>query len=122
MNIEQLRWDETRGWEGSREGGPLRSPQLVLLFASPSLIADTRMTQALEQRYPGAQVVGCSTAGEIAGTQVQEDSAVATAVEFERTTVAIKFATLSGPDSSRATGVELGRSLIGPDLAHVLVF
>jgi hypothetical protein len=122
MKIEQLRWAETRGWEGTREEGALRSPQLVLLFASSSLLADPRVTQLLEERYVGAKVVGCSTAGEIAGTQVLDDSAVATAVEFERTEVRVAVKQLSGAESSRETGAQLARELLGTDLEHVLVF
>src|SRR5688572_30918029 len=122
MKIEQLQWAETRGWEGTREGGALRSPQLVLLFASSSLLADPRVTQLLEERYAGAKVVGCSTAGEIAGTQVLDDSAVATAVEFERTEVRVAVQQLNGAESSRETGAQLARELLGDDLEHVLVF
>jgi hypothetical protein len=122
MKIEQLRWAEARGWEGARDEGSLRSPQLVLLFASPALLADARVTQELEQRYDGAQVIGCSTAGEIAGIEVLDDSAVATAIQFERTEVRTAVEHLAGPESSRETGVQLARALLGTDLEHVLVF
>jgi len=32
-------------------------------------------------------MIGCSTAGEIAGTEVLDDAIVATAIRFERTTI-----------------------------------
>ncbi|MEZ4456422.1 MAG: FIST N-terminal domain-containing protein [Gemmatimonadales bacterium] len=56
---------------------------LVLVFAGPGRL-DAEVARRLGAGYPGAVVVGCSTAGEIAGTRVLDRAIVATAVKFDR--------------------------------------
>jgi hypothetical protein len=71
--------------------------------------------------YPEAIVIVCSTAGEIAGTRVSDDSAVVTALAFEHTEV--RSASLSAAEvrDSQDAGEILAQRLAGRDLAHVLV-
>jgi hypothetical protein len=67
-------------------------------------------------------VFGCSTAGEIAGTHVQDDSAVATAVWLERARVTPVEATLAEAGSPFGVGRLLGERLAGEaELTHVFV-
>lgn len=123
MKTAQHRWSTEEGW--TRLAGaahPGLAPQLVLLFASCRLLADDDALDALQRIHPAVRILGCSTAGEIAGTSVLDDGGIATAIEFERTTVRISVCKLEGAGSSRATGVRCARELHGPGLKHVLVF
>ncbi len=61
------------------------SAQLVLVFGAPHVLTEERLLQKVKESYPLAQILGCSTAGEICGTTVSDDSLVATAVRFEHT-------------------------------------
>ncbi len=83
MKIEHMRWQDSR-WEPNVPG-KLRAAQLVLLFGCPSLLKQRDLLQEIQQAYPSAHLLGCSTAGEISGTQVLDESLVATAVQFEQT-------------------------------------
>ena len=65
--------------------------------------------------------VGCSTAGEIAGTKVLDDSLVATAIHFEKTRVQIAQVDLAHARTSHEAGEKLGLQLAGPGLVHVFV-
>ncbi len=69
--------------------GPTALPtaQLVLVFGAKQVLLQDNVFDALRSRYPQAQLVAASTAGEILGAHVQDDSAVATAVCLERGTV-----------------------------------
>jgi len=79
------------------------SPNLVLFFASsrydPALIS-----RGMHDAFPGAQVIGCSTAGEIASGRVLKDAIVAMAFD-ERT--------VSGVACSVVTDVTSPDSLMG---------
>ena len=86
MRVEQFRWQEEYGWEPGRPGGSLSGAQLALGFGCPRLLlkAGDQLGE-IRRAYPAAQLFGCSTAGEIFGTQVSEDALVLTAVELEHT-------------------------------------
>ncbi len=78
--------------------------------------------QEIRDFYPEAHVCGSSTAGEICGTDIYDDSIVLAAVEFEHTGIKGFQILLKPHQDSLQSGQQLA-SLIEPkDLAHVLVF
>jgi hypothetical protein len=84
MRVTQRCWTADGGWEP-----PLardrQDADLVLVFGGTSVFEDGRRLVELGEAYPAAVVFGCSTAGEIYGTRVDDDSLSVTAVKFERT-------------------------------------
>jgi hypothetical protein len=76
----------------------------------------------LRVAFPRAQVVCCSTAGEIQNTRVLDDSLVATAISFSRTEVRAACMGLAGHDGSAEAGRQLASSMPPDGLRHVLVF
>lgn len=118
MKIEQHRWSPESGWSGA---ALLDTAQLVFVFGQRQDLADGRWQQALAGRWPQAAVVGCSTAGQIAGTAVFDEGAVATAVEFEATRLVLATVDTSAAESADA-GRRLAEQLNQPDLVHVIVF
>jgi hypothetical protein len=121
MRIEQARWSEVTGWQPAAPGALVEQPQIVLVFGCPRVLADPRWLVDVRRAYPTAHLFGCSTAGEICGTQVTDYSLVATAVHFERTRVAPVSAKINDAGESRDVGRTLARALLRDDLTHVLV-
>lgn len=120
MKIEHTRWRGSR-WEPAVPGN-LHAAQLVLLFGSPSLLKQRDLLQGIQQVYPGAHLLGCSTAGEISGTQVLDESLVATAIQFEQTTLhGVRIKPKKGISDFQA-GELLAKELDKAGLVHVLVF
>src|SRR5580658_9408687 len=60
---------------------------LVMAMGDKAMIAPADFYARLRGEYPQAEIVLCSTAGEIFDDGVQEGSASVTAVEFEKTLV-----------------------------------
>lgn len=117
-------WTRAAGWNWP--AAP-RAPQLVLYFgAKACLDGAAGPVRELLARFPNSVVCGCSTAGEILGSRIYDDSVVAALVEFESTTVraAAEFIA-STPDrraaTCRAAGERAARRLCAPDLRHVLL-
>jgi hypothetical protein len=81
---------------------------LILGFGSKTFVADGLLNNLLKDRYPSAEIVLCSTAGEIAYNSVYDESAVITVISFEKTT--IKTTSLNLDDFKDS--FELGKSLI----------
>jgi hypothetical protein len=95
--------------------------QLALIFSTPALLAQDSLWAELRARHPNAQLVACSTAGEILDTHVFDDSLVCTAIEFERSNIAIATAQLDESSDCAKLGALLTSRLPRAGLAHVFV-
>lgn len=120
MKIEQRRW-QNNAWVPEAPG-KLPTAQVVFLFGSPAILKQWQLLQQIQRAYPRAHLIGCSTAGEIAQTQVFDDSLVTTAVQFERTVLRGTRVTPPRGTSDWQIGERLARDLNRPGLVHVLVF
>lgn len=131
MKTEQKIWTRVRGWAPVYVEPLAQSAQLVLLFGATAALQDPRLIEPIRKSYPSARIFGCSTAGEICGTQVSDDSLVATAIRFEHTQVRTVQVSLDVNTDSRRGGELLAQALphsvnaeggVGDEkLAHVLV-
>src|SRR5438105_6845375 len=93
---------------------------LVLVFAAPEYMEHTAPLEDLRRAYPRSRVVGCSTAGEIAGTRVHDASLSVAVVRFAHTSLAVASATISKTDSF-ASGAQLAREFDPAGLRALLV-
>ena len=118
MQLEQRRWTEAKGWSlPSAMGGA----KLVLVFGSPGALCSSDRLGELRASYPGATLFGCSTAGEICGVQVTDDSLVATALRFEGTAFRTALASVASSSESFAAGAHLAKTLGTEGLTHLFV-
>jgi hypothetical protein len=95
---------------------------LLLLFGSIELITAPGLSDALHQRFPQAQLLGCSTAGEITPEGVDDGTCSITAIKFDRVALTEGSTRLSGMDDSFAAGERLGQQLATAGLKAVLIF
>jgi hypothetical protein len=121
MKIEQAVWKDTEGWIKKESRGIGDSAQLVLLFAETSILKDPEPLQQLRSLYPKAQLFGCSTAGEISGIEVLDDSMAATAVYFESSSIKLASRKIGNIHQSRDVGRSLASSLDKEGLVHAFV-
>ncbi|MEK0430375.1 MAG: hypothetical protein RL139_179 [Gemmatimonadota bacterium] len=121
MRVEQRRWTAQDGWSTTHTADGKVQAQLVLAFGGGGALADQSRAAELRAAYPGARIIGCSTSGEICGTDVLDDSIVATAMQFEHTTIRTALEPLTAASESDAVGERLATDLAGPGLRHVLV-
>jgi hypothetical protein len=120
MRSEQRLWTEKDGWQPPT--APLESQaQLVLIFGSPGTLRDTALFQDIKNAYPHAHLVGCSTAGEICGINVFDETLTSTAVFFEDSTVQVQSKKIADRRDSAGIGDEIGRAINKKNLAHVFV-
>lgn len=121
MQLEQKKWTESAGWEPDHPGRLGDSAQLVLLFGSTEILREKKCLDEVKAAYPNARLLGCSTAGEICGTQVSDHSLVLTAVGFEHTRVKGAKVKIDRMENSFQVGQQLAQSLEGEGLVHVFV-
>lgn len=122
MNVDQKLRRDGQGWTATVDGGAGDAAQLLLLFAARTKLEDGALFQELRASYPQAIIVGCSTSGEICGTEVNDDSAVATAIRFEHTAVRSTMAEVEAAAGSYAAGAAMAKKLSDAELTHVMLF
>ena len=120
MLIEQIKYTDESGW--SRRGEDVNSSaDLVYVFGSREKLEQTELINHLYRLYPDSEFIGCSTSGEISGINVIDDSIVATAVKFDRTSVKSAFTTVSNKEDSFNAGKKLASSFDHENLKHLFV-
>lgn len=123
MHIEQRKFATHTGWDTVR-GNALNSNELydlVIVFGSRDLLADPLIYRQIHDRYPGANIVMNSTAGEILDTSVNDDTLSLTAIKFDKTTVETAVIDIHTVKNSFEAGYRLAGSLEHEGLKNVLV-
>ncbi|MFN8121513.1 MAG: FIST N-terminal domain-containing protein [Thermoleophilia bacterium] len=119
MELTTLEHTRGGGWSAPFPG--LDSDRtLVLAFASPGYHDDWAPVRELLDAYPASHVMGCSTAGEIHGARLSDDTVSVAVARFGETRLRCATADPADGGSHRA-GREIGLALRADDLRAVLV-
>src|SRR3569833_330344 len=119
MRASQLYWKDLEGWlDDSEQPAPA---DLVLYFGSRQMLAEDAHYTALRSRFPHANILGCSTGGQMTAGDVSDQVLTALALDFAHTPLRLASAEVGDPLHSRAAGEALGRQLAAPDLAGLFI-
>lgn len=121
MKLEQYCCNAQSEWVLASGSLGTAQAQLLLVFGSREALSDPEKLQWLHARYPQAALLGCSSAGEICGTQVLDGTLVATAIHFENTPIQLVESDIGDTSDSFQAGETLARLLEPKGLVHVLV-
>lgn len=100
---------------------PLAEANWVLVFGSVSRFNERNFASQLQKRYPNAQIVGCTTSGEITGDGVFDDSVHITAMLWERSQLRFIAKPVNSMEQSHALGAQIANELLAPDLKGLFV-
>ncbi|MFM9986285.1 MAG: FIST signal transduction protein [Flavobacteriales bacterium] len=120
MLTEQISWNFTSGWNNGRHLNG--RAQLVLAFGGISTLGNGNHYEALKTEYPNADIVFCSTAGEISSSGVADETISGAACSFEHTNHRIASVKVNEYSGSLECGKAICEKLKGEDLSHILVF
>ncbi len=121
MKVAQNIWKSGNSLMSSADGPLNTSAQLALVFGSKPILEERLFYQKMRSLYPNAHILGCSTAGEIQGTQVYDESVVATAVTFEATRIERARIALKEVENAFQAGERLSHALAKDGLVHLFV-
>lgn len=105
MRVRTHHYDRENGWH------PVLSPgvaDLIICFGASSYLGDPDPFLELGEAFPGAILTGCSTAGEIHGRELHDESLSVAIVAFASTNLEVASAAVDAE-----TSYEAGRSLAG---------
>lgn len=121
MEVVQAWFSKDAGWHYETPKKALNNP-LVFVFANRILLENKEFLDNVQDEFSYSHIVYCSTAGEIAGVQAFEESAVVTATEFERSSFVVHTDNIINYNKdSEALGRSLYRSLPKEGLKHVII-
>ncbi|MEI8202583.1 MAG: FIST N-terminal domain-containing protein [Bacteroidota bacterium] len=121
MKTEQSIYSEAKGWVKKNDNMTGNLVQLVFLFGNKDLLKQQEHIDFVRTAYPNAQIVGCSTSGEICQEEVLNNNIVCTAVWFENTTVEIAKEQIHAMEDSFKVGEKLAARLDKEGLVHVMI-
>lgn len=100
---------------------PLAAANLVLVFGSVKRFSDDKLKTVLKARYPVAQVIGCTTSGEITPTGVDDDTIQITAIQWQKVMQRVAQTKSSQMQDSFDTAVGLAKQLKADSLRTIIV-
>ncbi len=102
---------------------PAEAPdrRLVICFGASEFADAPEAICQVVRAFPAGSVLGCSTSGEIFGSQVKDGTLVVAVADFKQTTVRSAWAPVESAADSYQAGVSVADQLSGPSLRAVLV-
>ncbi|MGB0712202.1 MAG: FIST signal transduction protein [Gammaproteobacteria bacterium] len=97
------------------------SNTLLVVFGGARFLDEPGPIAELHAAFPQSLLMGCSSAGEISGVEVNDDSLSVAAVRFESSRIRLASAVLDDADRSAEAGAELARALRDEGLKGVFV-
>lgn len=100
---------------------PLPTANWVLVFGSVERFNEKNFTKTLQNRYPEAQIIGCTTSGEITSSGTFDDSIHITAMEWEHSMLRFISKPVENMAQSHAIGSQIAKELQMDDLKGIFV-
>ena len=119
MRASRLSWKDLNGWADDPE--QTQPADLVLYFGSRQTLEGEAPYAALRTRFPHANILGCSTGGQMTDGDVSDRVMPALALDFVDTPLRLARAVVGDPAGSHAAGAAIGAELAAVDLAGVFV-
>lgn len=97
------------------------SAQLILLYTSRKQLENPVWLGLLRSVYPNANIMSCTTSGEIYESELLDDSISAVAISLEHSSIKVASINLKEVENSYEAGKKLVTQFSSSNLQHVLV-
>ncbi len=94
---------------------------LVLSFGERETLENCNLYDTVKAKYPNADVVICSTAGQITNFNIIKKTIVTTAIEFEKTEIKIAKYNLLEQKNLTLLGKKIKEEIVSDDLVAIMV-
>ncbi len=121
MQVDSLRYQPGTGWDRALPADLDSPDSLVLAFGARRYAEEDQPLRELAAAFPRSVVMGCSTSGEIAGGQVDDDTVSVAVCRFEHTRLVAALTPIAGAEDSGAAGSRLAAQLPATGLRAVFV-
>jgi len=94
---------------------------LLIVFASATISKIEKPLKELSKTFSNSIIIGASTAGEIYGDELYEDSLVVSVICFEKTTLHHSLCRLISSQYSFEDGISIAKDLLSDDLRGIFI-
>ncbi len=95
--------------------------QLVLVFGQRTLLEKTLPYQGLQSSFPNAQIVICSSSGQISNNCNVESDIIATAISFDKSSIKATEIDILSNNNIHDLGEKIKHDLLTSDLKSILI-
>ena len=121
MQLKTFFYNRKNGWADLLPAD-WDSPQtLVMTFGATSFFDAPEPIHELVGKFPQSKIIGCSTAGEILGLTVTDDSLIGAVLQFDKTSLQTASAPICSEKESFGAGKKIALELNRNDLRGVVV-
>ncbi|MDH4234394.1 MAG: FIST C-terminal domain-containing protein, partial [Gallionella sp.] len=121
MLLSIYRYTPAAGWDKALDSSLDSETTLLIAFGASDAGRLTSGISELGKSFPRSIRVGCSTAGEIYGRTLEDNSLVVAVMKFSHTNLRLATSELIAPDTSFQVGSYLASALHSLDLKGVFV-
>ena len=97
MHVDTYRWTESKGWDSRLSLNP--GINLVLVCAEHPFFRETQCYEEIRAFFPNAEIVGCSSSGNICGDHISDKDIILSAISFSATTLLVKSAVIEDSEN-----------------------
>jgi len=120
MTIERLEY-RNQQWIIDENISDKSSVDILFSFGDRETIKNREVFEKLREIYPNAEIVGCSSSGNILGESISEASIVASAVTFDKGEVHISVEDFTDEENQYLVSRRLIEGLPKENLKHVFI-
>ena len=121
MHVDTFSYRPQSGWSVQSFPPGDSESTLVLVFGAPEFLSDRGPLVELTKAYPRALRFGCSSAGEIYGAEILDDSLSVAVIRFDKTALRVATAAVESAADSFAAGLSVASELASDSLRGMLV-
>lgn len=121
MELQTFQYREQEGW--SVEAFPALDSDntLIFIFCAPDFQQHPAPINELAKFYSRSKIIGCSSAGEIAGAAILDHSITVAVAKFEKTLIEIVKTEIQTAEQSFDAGATIAKKLFNQQLRGIFV-
>jgi len=120
MIVETLKYIDNL-WQHETNPTIRTEANIIFLFGDREAIKKEGVYLELKELYPNAEIVGCSSSGNILGNSISDASIIATAVSFEKGEVKVSVEDFTADDNQFLVSKKLINGLKKENLKHIFI-
>lgn len=121
MELKAFQYMEDSGWSIYPFPDLDSEQTLIIVFSAPEFLYSQQPIEQLRKHYKKAKMIGCSSAGEVLGSHIFDNSLSVVVIKFEHTTLKIVKAQVNTIEDSFVAGESISRQLQDIDLKNIFV-
>lgn len=97
------------------------APHFIFIAGARDKLENTAALKEFAAQFTDAQIIGCSTSGEIDNNGVSDKGLVIAAAHFDRSRVRTASVKILPGTNEREAGIEIAKKLLAPDLKGIFI-